>query len=99
MSNLETVVTHTTKVLRRLGLRDVNEIQQVKGITIYPKAYFNPINPMGHALEIQPETVSIHHYAASWMPWYKHVKRKIRSLIGPRLTAGIIRLKRKLKAK
>lgn len=99
MGNLETVVTHTTKVLRRLGLRDVDEIQQVRGITIYPKAYFNPINPVGHALEIQPETVSIHHYAASWMPWYRQTKIKVRSIIGPRLTKRIIRFKRMLMSK
>lgn len=96
MSNLETVVTHTTKVLRRFGLQDVDEKQQVKGIIIYPKAYFNPSTPVGHAIEIQPETVSIHHYAASWMPWYVHLKVKIRSLIGPRMTLFIIKTKRKL---
>ncbi len=99
MGNLETVVTHTTKVLRRLGLRDVDEIQQVKGITIYPKAYFNPVNPMGRAIELQPETVSIHHYAASWMPWYVHVKRRIRMVIGPKLTVSIIKMKRWLRSK
>lgn len=97
MKNLETVVTHTTKVLRRLGLRDVDEMQQVRGITIYPKAYFNPTTAVGHALELQPESVSIHHYASSWMPWYVHLKKKVRSVIGPKATIAIINFKRKVK--
>lgn len=98
MKDLETIVTHTTGVLHHYGLRNVDEIQQIEGIYIYPKAYFNPINQTGKRLEMKPETVAIHHYAASWMPWYVRFKSRIARSIGPSITLVIIRAKRLLKS-
>lgn len=61
-----TIVGHTTQVLRTMGLQEVNDIQQVGGVYIYPSEYFNPINIVTHRLHITANTRSIHHYAASW---------------------------------
>lgn len=92
-----TIVEHTTNVLRGFGLKDVNEIQQVEGITIYPKNYFNPVDQEGHILELKPETLTIHHYAASWAPFNVRFKRQISRVVGPTLSKLIINLKKKLK--
>lgn len=62
-----TIVGHTTKLLRKLGLQNLAEIQTIKGCTIYPAEYFNPINIISHRKHITPNTRTIHHYAASWM--------------------------------
>lgn len=62
-----TVVTHTTNILNRHGLKHTNEIQQVAGVWIYPRDYFNPLNEAIGKLEITEHTVSIHWYAKSWI--------------------------------
>lgn len=61
-----TIVGHTTQVLRTMGLQEVNEIQQVGGVNIYPSEYFNPINIITHRLHTTANTRTIHHYAATW---------------------------------
>lgn len=66
--DLETVVLKTTRVLKRFGLRNVAGIQQVGGITVYPRTYFNPRDSITGKLELTPDTHSIHWYSMSWMP-------------------------------
>lgn len=67
MINLTTVVTYTTNILIDHGLQNMPGIQVVKGITIYPKRFFCPLSADKSILQIEKETVSIHHYAASWV--------------------------------
>lgn len=64
--NLQTVVKYTTELLVSKGLKNVNGIQQVAGIRIYPKEYFCPMDYQTNKLEITEKTRSIHHFAASW---------------------------------
>lgn len=64
--NLYTIVQRTTDHLRRKGLSDTMEIQNVVGITIYPAEYFCPIDMRTGELKITENTHSIHWYAASW---------------------------------
>lgn len=67
--DITTVVKNTTKVLFQNGLEDAAGIQQVAGVTIYPRPYFNPLQvlPTGKVLKIEECTHSIHHYAATWL--------------------------------
>jgi len=64
--NEVTVVKHTTKVLSSYGLASTNEIQEVAGIWIYPKDYFNPLNDNTAELKVTDNTRSIHWYSKSW---------------------------------
>ncbi len=64
--NLMTVVERTTNILAQHGLQSVNCVQTICGINIYPKEYFNPIEMDTGRLVITENTVSIHHYMASW---------------------------------
>lgn len=64
--NLKTIVEYTTDSLRKHGLTDTDKIQFVAGISVYPKAYFNPMDMSSGRLVITQNTRSIHHYAASW---------------------------------
>lgn len=62
-----TIVERTTNVLRRHGLQETMEMQQVAGLTIYPTEYFCPIHVDTHQMMMTENTHSIHRYAASWV--------------------------------
>lgn len=64
--DLTTIVTRTTDILKKHGLKDVNEIQNVAEINIYPREYFCPIDMTTGKIEVTPNTYSIHRYAGSW---------------------------------
>ena len=65
--NMDTVGMHVTGLLIAHGLKPENTFQTVCGINIYPKEYFNPLNANSGRLEITGNTVSIHHYAGTWV--------------------------------
>ncbi len=73
--NTETVVKKTTKLLIEHGLKDIKGIQEVDGITIYPKEYFNPLHDSTGVLSITDNTYSIHWYSKTWL----NPKAKLRS--------------------
>ncbi|MGG7190017.1 glycosyltransferase family 32 protein [Clostridium paraputrificum] len=79
--NLTTVVDYTTECLRQHGLKDVNVIQEVAGVYIYPKEYFNPTDMDTGKIIVTDNTVSIHHYAASWVDSYSIFRGKVYSFI------------------
>lgn len=91
--NYKTVVQIVTDLLRERGLDDTCELQQVAGLYIWPKEYFAPINTVGGRIEITSKTVSIHHYAGSWMPFIDRMKLRIGQLLGPDISVFIIKLK------
>lgn len=62
-----TVVTYTTDVLKKYGLKNINEVQQIQGIYIYPKEFFCPKSFDTRDLQITENTYSIHHYDGSWL--------------------------------
>lgn len=64
--NLKTVVAYTTELLRKNGLEDKNDIQQIAGFYIYPKEYFCPLDYESGKLDMTEQTRSIHHYSATW---------------------------------
>lgn len=64
--NLVTIVDHTTEILKKHGMKNTNEIQDVEGIRIYPSDYFCPLDFNTGELTITPNTHSIHHFVASW---------------------------------
>ena len=87
------VVTRTTAILVRHGLKNTNEIQDVAGVYIYPKEYFSPKDVETHKLEITPNTYTIHHYDASWAEWYDKAADsrgiKLRKIFGNKLGNGL----------
>lgn len=71
------VVRITSAVLQRHGLKNINCIQTVMGITIYPIEYFNPLDDATGKLNITPNTRSIHWYSKTWLPKSSSFKTKI----------------------
>lgn len=56
----------TTHLLFERGFKANNAKQKLNGITIYPSSYFCPIR-LGHRNDkVKINTISIHHYNASW---------------------------------
>ena len=75
--NMETVVVKTTQILQKYGLKNGNEIQQIGGITIYPKEYFNPKDSSTGKLVITQNTHSIHWYSMTWLSKGQKIKKMI----------------------
>lgn len=65
--NYSTVVERVTNIFIKHGLKQTDEIQECDGITIYPPDYFCPKSYIDRKIHITSNTVSIHHYDASWM--------------------------------
>lgn len=68
---MENIVDIVTGVLDSKGLKKDNSFQVIEGIAIFPKEYFCCFNHETQSFEIGSETISVHHYAASWSPWYR----------------------------
>lgn len=62
-----TVVTFITEFLVRDGLDNKSGIQYVDGIYIYPSEYFCPMDYDTGKINTTENTVSIHHFSASWL--------------------------------
>ena len=87
----ETVVTITTELLCKYGLKNTSKVQEVAGIYIYPKEYFCPKDYVTGRLFLTSNSVSIHHYDASWLSWYESIEKNIFLYFGLRYRALIKR--------
>lgn len=85
--NLKTVVLRVTEILAPLGYRDIDQLQHVGGIWIYPHDFFCPMDSTTGIIRITENTRSIHHFDCSWidhktLSWQLHVlKNKVNRLI------------------
>ena len=65
--NLLASPAYNTEVLVRHGLKKDGTMQEVAGITIFPTDYFCPKPSQFGKVKITENTLTIHHYAASWI--------------------------------
>lgn len=79
--NYETVVVHMTNILVEKGLLLNGKLQTISGLTIYPSDYFSPKSFETDKINITKNTYTIHHYAASWVPRYMQLEKKIWNLL------------------
>lgn len=71
-----------SEVMRKLGMNPNGQEQIINdGCHIYPKETFNPCNLDTNKIEIKNNTVSIHHYAGSWLTKQNHRNNKIYAII------------------
>lgn len=75
--NEDTVVTYVTDILKKYGFKQINEIQKIEDIYIYPPDFFCPLNYETGNLKITKNTRSIHHYSASWHSRLDKIIKKI----------------------
>lgn len=92
--DLHTNVEDITDYFVKAGLVLNGRKQTVRGFTFYPTEYFCPLNNRTFELNRTDHTYAIHHFAGSWIEdKSKQRNRKIKKLLGPRLTAAIVRVR------
>lgn len=94
--NLKTVCERTTEYFDLFGFIREDRNQYVSGYTIFSTEYFCPYK-RDREEHFTDDTYSIHHYAASWLPWNVKLKRSIQKFIGKRGTEFIVQLKKGLR--
>lgn len=86
-----------TEIVRELGYKEIDSIQNLNQITVYPPKYFDPYPSGGKGeMLLCSDTISIHHYSASWGNKKSRIKRKIVKLIGPKFSFRIKSIKNKI---
>lgn len=70
----ETVVTYTTDALRKYGYQINGAYQELHGVAVYPSCVFCGYDIGLHEAVITPNTISVHHYAASWVSGRRKIK-------------------------
>lgn len=96
--NLETIVEITTNMLCKYGLKNINEIQNIRDINVYPKDYFCPIDMITEKLKMTKNTVSIHWYMGSWVEHRKlrNIRSFLRKILPEKLFLTYNKFKKKL---
>lgn len=80
--DLTTNVTIITNYMLPLGLRRHNSFQDFPGlITLYPKDVFCPKSNVDGKIRLTENTVTIHHFAGSWISGKQKIKKKVYRLI------------------
>ena len=70
------------EVIRSYGSIDERIITYLDDVTIYPPCYFDPLSTGNTENLLCSDTVSIHHYAASWTSKKMRMKRKLIRVLG-----------------
>ncbi len=80
-SKILAIGRRVTSLLVKNGMKTDGTLQNINGITIYPKYYFNPTDG---DIRVKPDerAYSIHHYAATWFPKGKRITNTARRFIG-----------------
>lgn len=96
--DLTTNVQTITKIMIPYGLKQNNTFQDFPDlITFYPKDYFCPKSYKDGKIYLTNNTVTIHHFAGSWVPKIDKIKKISQRLLGAKLTSLIVRIKRLFK--
>lgn len=69
-------------VLKNIGFTAIDRIQEIDNCFVYPPKYFDPLAPGKSENLLCDDTISIHHYSASWTSDSNKLKRKIINFIG-----------------
>lgn len=92
--NKKTIVLYTTEIFEKWGLVNNGKIQNLADTFIYPCEYFCPRPDEKGKLQITSKTVSIHHYAGSWLDTDIKIKKIIIQILGHNLTQKIVFIKK-----
>lgn len=91
------------EVLEILGLRYSDEIQEFGDFFVYPPKYFCGFDLDNSCYQIQEETMTVHHFNASWETGYTRfvsiIKRKVMTMLGKENAEKIRKLKKNIEKK
>ncbi len=71
-----------TSALSKCGYIYSEEVVKYDGFTVYPPRFFDPMGTGDSMDLLSKDSVSIHHYSASWTSFQQRIKRKIAIMIG-----------------
>lgn len=89
--NLLTVVDRVTSIFNKHGFVSDGTLQDIEGIKIFPCDYFCTFDFVTREFLVTDNTLSIHHYAATWIPFRKKMKRLIQNVIKTIVGKGMYR--------
>ena len=95
--DLTTNVTRITNICSKYGFVPNGKQQDIKDFTILPADYLCPKSFETGIINVTENTLVIHHFSGSWKTPKDKLKLRIASLLGERLTGGIIKLRRHIK--
>ena len=81
--NKKTIVSYTTEILYKHGLKPLSGIQVVDGVWVYPSDYFNPLDDLTGKLKVTEHTRTIHWFMNSWgtqsqmRRWFSRMSHRI----------------------
>lgn len=97
--DMTTNVQTITKIMLPYGLKQDNSYQDFpRLITFYPKDYFCPKSYKDGKIYTTKNTVTIHHFAGSWISKSGQYKKAIRSMLGPQLLHLLYALRDKFRS-
>jgi hypothetical protein len=82
-------------VVKSFGYKTSDEVFFIDGMTILPPRYMDPFSPGDSKNLLCKDTISIHHYSASWTSGSNRLKRKIIDAIGQGRITELKRLLRR----
>lgn len=84
-----------TKAFKNYGFCYQDKIQVIKGASVFPPRYFDPYST-GDTCNLRcSDTISIHHYSATWTNGRQRCKRKLARLIGENRILWLKSMKKK----
>ena len=69
-------------VICNLGYKKSDGVVYLESVTIYPPRYFDPYPSGSCESFMSSETISIHHYSATWTSGKQRMKRKLVNFVG-----------------
>ncbi len=100
MNSDVTINTRVNKIIKKMGYIEKDEYQKLNDLHIYPSEFFCGYDVNIHEYRITKNTISVHHYASSWMSEGQLKKRKcqavIKKIIGVKGYKLLIKIKRNI---
>lgn len=97
--NMKPSPYYITELLEKNGLQCNNKMQLIGTMKIYPTEYFAAKDYNTGKVTKTENTISIHHYNASWQSPQKKLKLKIKRILGERLYNLLVLAKKRIKRK
>ena len=94
--DMTTNVTRITNACLKYGFVPNNKLQTVNGFTFLPKDYLCPKSYADGKIYLSDNTLTIHHFAGSWLTGRDKMVRVLQRIVGERIFHWLVIVKRHL---
>lgn len=74
IEDIKTINVRITELLKKDGFVEEDKFQRVDEICIFPSSFFCPYDGELRKVFLSSTSLTVHHYDASWLPWYRKEK-------------------------